>query len=51
MQSNKAETAIHGCHYLGQEPAWVIWLCVCQTVGWCLSVSLAFIVQKELPFL
>ena len=27
---------------------WVIWLCSCQTVGWCLSVSLAFIVQKEL---
>ena len=32
-------------------PAWVIWLCVCQTVGWFLSVSLAFIVRKELPFL
>ena len=40
MRSNKAETAVHGCHYLSQEP-WVIWLCVCQTVGWCLSVSLA----------
>ena len=51
MRPNKAETAVHGCHYLGQEPAYVIWLCVCQTVGWCLSVSLAFIVRKVSPFL
>ena len=53
MRPNKAETAVHGCHYLGQEPtpAWVIRLCVCQTVAWCLSVSLTFIVRKEVPFL
>ena len=35
MGPSKAETAVHGCHYLGQEPI----------------VSLAFIVRKELPFL
>ena len=30
---------------------WVIWLCTCKTVGWCLSVALAFIVRKEFPLL
>ena len=52
MRPNMAETAVHDCHYLGHwAPAWVIWLCVCQALDWCLSVSLAFIVRKELPFL
>ena len=27
---------------------WVIWLCACQTMGWCLSVPLAFIVQNKI---
>ena len=53
MRPNKAETetAVHGCHDLGKEPipAWVIWLCVCQTVGWCLNVSLAFALRKGYP--
>ena len=26
---------------------WVIWLCACQTMGWCLSVSLAFKVAEH----
>ena len=54
MRPNKADG--NSCRWLPQPgsgahwaPAWVIWLCVCQTVGWCLSVSLAFIVRKELP--
>ena len=31
--------------------AWVMWLCACQTVDWCLSMSLASIVWKELHLL
>ena len=31
--------------------AWVIWLCPCQTMGWCLSASLALIVWKEVLLL
>ena len=44
MRPNKAETAVHGCHY----PNRVIWPCACQTVGWCLSASLPLIVWKQL---
>ena len=56
IRPNKAETAVYGCQVLPGSgahwaPVWVIWLCICQTVGWCLSVSLAFIVRKELLFL
>ena len=31
--------------------AWLMWLCTCQTVDWCLSMSLGLIVWKELPLL
>ena len=45
-ETHEAETAVHGCHYLLGDMA-----VPCQTVGWCLSVCLAFIVRKELPLL
>ena len=31
--------------------AWLMWLCACQTVDWCLSMWLGLIVWKELPLL
>ena len=49
MRPNKAETAAYGCHTRVRSP---LGSCVGDmAVGWCLSVSLAFIVRKELPFL
>ena len=33
-----------GAHW---APSWVIWLCVRQTAGWCLSVSLALLFEKS----
>ena len=44
MRPNKAETAVHGCHYLGD-------MAVRMPDRGCLRVSRAFIVRKELPSL
>ena len=44
MRPNKAETAVHGCHCLGDMAVRMRKVLPGQTVGWCLSVSLAFIV-------
>ena len=46
MRPNKAETAVHGCHYLGDMAVRDM---AVPDRGQCLSVSLAFIVRKELP--
>ena len=57
MRPKKAETAVHGCHYLGQEPMGSCLGGSClgdmavRMPDHGLSVSLVFIVRKELPFL
>ena len=51
-EAYKAETAVHGCHYLGQEPIGLLpeWYGCAYARPW-VGVSLTFIIRKELPFL
>ena len=56
MRPNKAETAVHGCHYLGQEPirllpGWYDCAYARPWVGVWALVSPTFIFGKELPLL
>ena len=51
MRPNKAETAVHGCHCPDDMAMRMHALGAGQTVGWCSSVSLAFIVVKHLRFI
>ena len=38
MRPNKAETAVHGCHYLGQEP--IVSLAFNVDCGRCVSIPI-----------